>query len=345
MTDVTDLIWLQTAFMGDIVLTTAATQAAHKAFPHVKQHVITTRVGASVLSGEATVESLVVFDKHGRGLFEAFRAVRSELEERLGSAKGVVLLQPHRSQRSSLLARYLGYPTITYRETHLGRLAKTRVARVAALHEAARIGLLLEPLGIARQAIVAARPSLSPLPLMLDGDWQESLKNDPRRAIGMAPGSVWATKRWTEEGFTELARRLLNASDDILVLLGSAAEAPLTERLAKALDRPSRVLDLAGVTKIDDLRRIYPRLALVVANDSSAVHYAAAFDIPTVAVFGATVPGMGFAPLATKSMSVGIELACRPCGAHGPARCPLGHFKCMRELTADRVFEACRNLL
>jgi heptosyltransferase-2 len=218
---------------------------------------------------------------------------------------------------------------------------------VALLHEAHRVGLLLEPLGLTREEIVAARPWLPPFPWeRVDSPWAKALDEMARRAshlIAIAPGSVWGTKRWPADSYAALARALLEKTSSALVLLGGADEVEATGHIARALDfAADRVLDLGGKTSLAELRAIYPRLSLLVSNDSSAVHYATAFGVRTVAVFGATVPAMGFGPLAEGSLALGVEdLACRPCGAHGPAVCPLGHFRCMRELSVERVLEGC----
>ena len=63
-----------------------------------------------------------------------------------------------------------------------------------------------------------------------------------------------------------------------------------------------------------------------------------AMNTPTVAIFGPTVPALGFGPLAERRAVVQQDtLACRPCHAHGPMQCPLGHWKCMGEIGADTV--------
>ena len=61
-------------------------------------------------------------------------------------------------------------------------------------------------------------------------------------------------------------------------------------------------------------------------------------NTPTVAIFGPTVPAFGFGPLAERAAIVEDELlACRPCDRHGPRRCPLGHWRCMRGMSPERV--------
>lgn len=341
----TDLVWIQTAFIGDVVLATAAFELAKQRFPNARQHVVTTPLGAKVLEGSAALASRVVFDKKGRSALAAFRAVKAELVRQLAGRTPVVL-QSHRSFRSSFLCRYLGWPTVTYDETSGGWLAGTRVPRVAVLHEAARIGLLLEPLGVRRADVASSRPRLEALPLVGDAAWVKVLAGAKGKIVGVAPGSVWGTKRWTKEGFAALTKKLLARGDTTVFLLGSQAERDLTEEVAQAVGAHERLINTAGETSFDDLRRIFPRLSLVVTNDSSPMHYASAFDVPTLGLFGATLPEMGFGPLARKAKALGVEgLACRPCSDHGPMVCPLGHFKCMKELSPERAYAAASELL
>jgi heptosyltransferase II len=63
-------------------------------------------------------------------------------------------------------------------------------------------------------------------------------------------------------------------------------------------------------------------------------------NTPTVAVFGPTVPAFGFGPLAEKSVvAEHVALECRPCHPHGPRVCPLGHWRCMRDVSVAAVLE------
>jgi len=71
------------------------------------------------------------------------------------------------------------------------------------------------------------------------------------------------------------------------------------------------------------------------------LHFAQAVDTPTVAIFGSTVPAFGFGPRGPRDQVVGLDgLPCRPCSAHGPPSCPLGHHRCMRSLTVEDVLHA-----
>lgn len=343
--DVSDIVWLQTSFLGDVVLTTGGMTLVTELFPEARQHAISTAIGAKALAGVPELASRLIFSKGEAGFHRSFSAIKEALMPRLQDRRRTVVLKPHLSYRSSLLARFLGLPTVGFIEADLSWLSTRTVAKVAVLHEAVRIALLLEPLGVARARIVEARPRLAALELSGEESWAKAWQGLGAQRIAVSPGSVWGTKRWTKEGFATLAAQLLQKTDASLVFLGSDAERELCSWIVAKLEAPERVLDLAGRTSLDDLRKIFPHLSLLVTNDSSPIHYASAFDVPTVAIFGATVPEMGFGPLAPKSQTIGVELPCRPCSDHGPQECPLGHFRCMRDLKPSTVFEACFRIL
>jgi len=80
---------------------------------------------------------------------------------------------------------------------------------------------------------------------------------------------------------------------------------------------------------------------VLVTNDSAPLHFAQAVDTPTVAIFGSTVPSFGFGPRGPRDHVVQVGgLACRPCSAHGPPSCPLGHHLCMKSLSVQDVLQA-----
>src|SRR5205823_2122283 len=90
----------------------------------------------------------------------------------------------------------------------------------------------------------------------------------PAPLVGLAPGSAWATKRWTPAGFAAVAAAL-EADGARCVLLGSAADRPLVEAIRAASGR--RAVGLAGRTDVATLVAVIDRLALLIANDSAPV--------------------------------------------------------------------------
>ena len=161
------------------------------------------------------------------------------------------------------------------------------------------------------------------------------------KRIFLAPGSVWATKRWTETGFEELAR-LLSARGFAVEFVGSEQEREICERLA---GRVKGATSSAGKTSLGQLVERFSKGTALVCNDSGAMHAAAAAGLPTVAVFGPTSLAQGFRPWQNQALVVQRQLECRPCGKHGADACPIKTHACMVEIRAVDVVGALDSLL
>lgn len=174
------------------------------------------------------------------------------------------------------------------------------------------------------------------------------------RAV-IAPGSVWATKRWTEEGFEALARALReqNLVDEI-VWSGSRDEVDLCARLHARVGGRS----LAGQLSIWQTAELMAESKIVISNDSGAQHLACTSDTPVVSIFGPTVLEFGYRPWSNRArvvqesdsnsrrqVATTERMSCRPCGKHGARQCPIGTHACMKNVDAKMVIEAVKSLL
>jgi heptosyltransferase-2 len=160
--------------------------------------------------------------------------------------------------------------------------------------------------------------------------------------VGIAPGSVWPTKRWTPAGFAAVMRELV-AEGVRCVLLGGPAEVSLAEEIGALAG--GGALALAGRTPLDVLVAVIDRLDLLVSNDSAPMHIACARGTPVVAVFCATTPALGYGPYGPRTAVVDVALDCRPCARHGGRSCPRGTEDCMRLVEPDAVLAAARAAL
>jgi heptosyltransferase-2 len=149
----------------------------------------------------------------------------------------------------------------------------------------------------------------------------------------MAPGARWGTKRWP--GFADLAA----AMSWPVVVVGGAEDAALAAAMQAAA--PGRVHAATGALGLRESAALVEGAELVVTNDSFPLHLATALDRPVIALFGPTVPALGFGPRGPRGAVMQHDsLPCRPCSPHGPAVCPLGHHRCMQELAVARVLAA-----
>lgn len=342
-----DIIWIQTAFLGDIILSTASFDGVKKLSPQTKQVLITTPIGAAALKDHPSLDKIVVLDKK-KSFLSQLRAIKKQVDG-VCNHKKTVTLQLHKSLRSTLLAHYLKRPVITYKESVGSFFAAQTVSRIALFHEVQRQALLLEPLGVSRQQMKSFQPSLPACEFdQISSDFKLAAKDFDQKdkvLIGIAPGSVWGTKKWPAKSFAGLAQQIAKAYPHAgIVLIGSKEEKQDTDLIASTIHQHQQVFNIAGQTNLSDLRWLYPRLTLLVSNDSSPIHYASSFRVPTIAIFGATCSAMGFGPLSPGSKVIeNHDLTCRPCSDHGPKICPLGHFSCMNSISVEQVMQEVRD--
>jgi heptosyltransferase II len=315
---------IQTAFLGDVVLTTPLLSAlAERSGP---VDVLTTPAAATLLEGHPAVRAVIRYDKHGsdRGL-RGLRRVSAALRARDYSA----VYLPHRSLRSAVLALLTGAPDrIGFAGTLAAALYTRRVPRPATGHEVERLLTLLGD-------TTAAPPVSLGLTSEDHARAEQWLQANavPAGFVALAPGSIWGTKRWPY--YPELAVRL----DRPCVVVGGPDDSALAMDIVTAA--PARAANAAGKLSLRASAALISRAAALVTNDSAPLHLATAVGTPVVAVFGPTVPQFGFGPRGAGDVALGREgLACRPCSRHGPEKCPLGHHRCMRDQSVETVAAA-----
>jgi heptosyltransferase-2 len=158
----------------------------------------------------------------------------------------------------------------------------------------------------------------------------------PREYAVFAPGSEYGpAKRWPAGHYAELARSL----PQTVVLLGSAKESALCDEIAALA--PGKCLNLAGKTSLAQALQWVAASKFVVSNDSGLMHVAAALGVPQVALFGSsdprhTPPLSGLAQVLWLKNDANYQppLDCAPCFER---ECPLGHTRCLVDISPARV--------
>lgn len=152
-------------------------------------------------------------------------------------------------------------------------------------------------------------------------------------------------RRWPQERYVELAKRLLDdAPHHVVVLTGHAGEAPDVAAMARLIGN-TRVVDLAGATSLRELIDLYHVAALMVTNDSGPAHFASATDLPTLVLYGPETPRI-FGPLGPRQEVVYLAPLCSPCvNVYNQKRSTCTLNRCMLDIPVDLVFDRCRRML
>jgi len=160
--------------------------------------------------------------------------------------------------------------------------------------------------------------------------------------LGINPGASYGSaKRWYPEEFANVASELANQYD--IVIFGGPGEKDIAMDIEKTLLEKGvkNYQNLAGSTTIPELINHISNLDLFITGDSGPMHVAAAFQVPTVAIFGPTKDNETSQWMNEKNSIVKKNLDCQPCMKR---TCPLQHHHCMKLITAVEVLDAVKSL-
>lgn len=336
------VLLVQTGFLGDVILSTPVIPYLKGHYPGCSLSVLTTPAAADLVRYHPDVDEVLTFDKRKRqrglrGLLEMAGILRSRHFD--------VAVSLHKSWRSALLLRLARIrERYGFKEAH-GRFLYTRTAsRRRYSHDVQRNLAVLETLGY---RVDEMRPELHVgVPETAREKAATLLQELPcSTVIGLAPGSVWRTKRWTERGFADVGRALLDEGCGI-VIIGGPSDTGVADKVVELIGADPCLRNLCGQLSLVESKAVIERLSLLVTNDSAPLHLASAAKTPLVAIFCATVPEMGFGPFDVPHEVCGVEgLRCRPCGRHGGDECPEGTHACRYGLSSADVVTAVRRLL
>jgi heptosyltransferase-2 len=157
--------------------------------------------------------------------------------------------------------------------------------------------------------------------------------------IGIAPGAAFGhAKRWPPKRYAELADMVSRDADAWCVVLGRAED--------RDAGRDVKGINLVGQTDLMMLMGVLSHCRALVANDSGALHLAAALGVSVAGIYGPTderysTPLISANGVRQKVIAVSERVFCRPCFL---ADCPIDH-RCMKRISTDRVYGFVRDVL
>ena len=157
------------------------------------------------------------------------------------------------------------------------------------------------------------------------------------KTVGLNPGASYGSaKRWYPEEFAKVASKLSSQYD--IIIFGGPNEVDIAGDIEKSLIEKGvdNYQNLAGKTSITALIDKISNLDLFITGDSGPMHVAAAFQVPTVAIFGPTKDDETSQWMNEKSIIVKKNLDCQPCMKR---TCPLKHHNCMKLINASDVLD------
>lgn len=319
-----NILVIQTAFLGDVVLATAVIEKLHTCLPDASISMLVRKGNESLLKNHPFLKKVLVWDKTKNKIPNLLHTISEIRKENFDT---VINLQ--RFFSSGLFTIFSGAKTkIGFDKNPLSFLFTQKVKHVIGdgRHEVARNLELLASVCDTK----FTNPKLYP-----------GQENDAKTAsyktekyVTMAPASVWFTKQLPEEKWVELIRK--QDKNLKIFLIGGPGDTSLCERILQTASVTNAV-NLCGKLNLLDTASLMRDASMNYVNDSGPLHLASATNAPVTAFFCSTIPAFGFGPLSDNSIIVETheKLTCRPCGLHGKTACPEGHFLCAKSIGID----------
>jgi heptosyltransferase-2 len=315
-----NILIIQTAFIGDVVLATALLEQLHRCHPDAQIDFLVRRGNEGLLSGHPFLRRVLVWDKKKSKYVHLLRLARQ-----IRHARYDWVINCQRFAASGLLTVLSGAKTSGFDKNPFSLFFTRRVSHrfgtaAQPVHEIERNIGLIAHLTDGR----FERPRL--YPAAADYARADTL-SEGKAYMCMAPVSVWFTKQLPEHKWVTLIQQ--QPANYLIFLLGGPGDHPVCERIAIAAAHPGvRIMTgqlsfLASAALMSGARMNY-------VNDSAPLHFASAMNAPVTAFFCSTLPAFGFTPVSDEAKVVETHhvLSCRPCGLHGRPACPQGHFRC-----------------
>lgn len=333
------ILVIQTAFIGDAVLTLPMIQKLKELFSLTQVDVVCIPATAEIFESSTYVDNVLIYDKHGKqkSLFQ-LRIFANNIKKR----KYTRIYSPHRSFRTAMIVMLSGVKETygfsnssfkyVYRnliEYHLNKHEVQRNLDLIGFRYSELNWKILPEIKVDESVKKTAHSFLS----LLDGN----------KLAAVAPGAVWNTKIFPADYYCELIKFLRDKFYNI-ILIGSVSDEKLCSEIESKFEKG--VISSAGKFSIAGTIEILKNCKLLITNDSAPTHFAMAANIPALTIYCSTIPDFGFYPYNEKSLNVSYnDLDCKPCGIHGHRSCPVKTFDCAHKLDIEQIKKMIANIL
>lgn len=325
---------LRLSSLGDVILTLPVVAALRAAYPEARIHFWTREEYADLVRFDPAVDHVREIERDASRI-EDLVSMSAELEpcDLIVDLHGRTQTRVLTFRQRALILRAPSYRLTRARWVHARWTSPPPVPNAIARAGEALAPLGLQPSGTPR-VHAGAEAEAWARAWLVERAW-------PATTVALCPGARHATKRWPEEHWCALDRELRDRGVPRLVF-STPAERRALPALAEAIER-----DPLAHWCAEPLGRVAALMGecrSAISHDSGLMHLAAARGRRVVALFGSTSPVLGFAPAGEGHAVLCRNEPCQPCTLHGRERCPLGHHRCMREISPAEVLAALEGL-
>lgn len=326
------ILIIQTAFIGDVVLATALIEKLHESYPSAAIDFMLRKGNEGLLKDHPHLNEVLVWNKKENKIKHLFQLLSKVRKRKYDTVINVQRFAATGFLTAFSNAKYkVGFDKNPFSFLFTKSIKHVISTADAPRHEIDRNQQLIESFTSSKPA----KPRL--YPSEKDFETVKQLKSQTYIVIG--PASVWFTKQYPKEKWIKFIDRLDQQLN--VYIIGAPGDFDAGEDI-KNKSIHKRIVNLCGKYNFLQSAALQKDALMNYVNDSAPMHFASAMNAPVTAVYCSTLPSFGFGPLSDKSFIVQIEevLPCRPCGLHGLAACPQGHFNCAMKIREEQLLNS-----
>ena len=328
------ILILRFSSIGDIVLTTPVPRTL-KVQLEAEVHYCTKQKYASLVENNPYIDRVLVLNDSLPELVQRLRAERYDY-----------VIDLHHNLRTSLIKRQVGVKSYRFNKLNIEKwlMVNLKINRLPNVHIVDRYLDTLRPLGVKMDNL--GLDYFIPEKDEVERNWLPETHRE--EYVAYAIGAQHETKKLPVARMIELCDRI----NKPIVLLGDKNDYENGEQVARFFapndehaDREPALLEMnkkaiiynaCGKFNLNQSASLIRQAAYVFTHDTGLMHIAAAFKKRIFCIWGNTIPRFGMYPYRTSfTVLENNRLPCRPCSKIGYAKCPKGHFKCMRDINFD----------
>ncbi len=317
--------------IGDIVLTTPVVRCLKKQFPDSEIHFLTKGSFGTIVENNPYIDKVHL-------LAHSWETVVHELKQENYD----YIIDLHHNLRTLRLKKDLGIRSFPFNKLNIQKWIYTNLKwnMMPDIHIVDRYMKTVESFGVKNDG-----EGLDYFIPEKDEVKQEDIPVSHHLGyIGLVIGAAHNTKKLPVEKLKELCSKIVHP----IILLGGKEDNENAKQIASV--DPIKVYNACGKFNLNESADLVRKSKFIITHDTGLMHIAAAFKKKIISVWGNTVPEFGMYPYYGKDQIPNFKLEvkglrCRPCSKIGYAKCPRGHFKCMKQIAIDAVAETARQFL
>lgn len=334
------ILVIQTAFIGDAVLTLPMIEKLKEIYPGSLIDIVCIPSTAEIFSSSPFVNEVLILEKRGKHKsIKGLKLFSNEIKKQNYN----IIFSPHRSFRTAIIVLLSGVrETYGFSTSSFRYIYKNIVEYDSKKHEVQRnLDLINYNYSHDGWRILPKIEISIEVKSKINQYFQTNKIN--KGFIAVSPGSVWATKRYPVEYYTEIINYFVNEGKQVLLIGGEKDKEIASVIIEKFTES---VFDTTGLFSLIESIELIKHSSLLITNDSAPTHLGMCANAKVLTLYCSTIPEFGFYPYNDLSGYLSLDdLYCKPCGIHGFNKCPVKTFDCGKKLVPEMIIKKIQEMI